>query len=987
MPAKRRKNRAYFLLALVFVVTLGTVILIVQFETGDMISELTLKQADTANRSFANYLGELEERALQWTEVIINDANVLGSLKSGKYDSLKSDLTNLAPSVDYISVYGLDGSVIFRTDGDPAGLRGAPARADISAVLRAGSAVRAVFTDPSTGFLSAGASAPVYDEGAVVFVVNCGFDLSKKDYVDIFKERTGCEATVFQNNIRISTTVTDYSGERVVGTEAPDDVAEIVLGRKSKHITELNLFGRMYAACYSPVMTDGEVIGILFTGVDIGTSLERQRVMGYLIILAAFLGVTAAIISMLVSGKTERRHSSEIEKELEQQRLMARIARLFLSDTEMNVLITDTLRMIGEFMRIPQALLFLLEDDGRTLVCVNEYINPELGIPSRIGGKMPLGDKMHSFIDKLKPGVGKDACLHSNDPAIKKTMAPYRVSFENYITTPIFVKGKMYAVIDFSRDDDGKNWSDSEISLSTLFASILSGVFEQKAMELQTSVVENAPVSIVYALQDGNLAYANPAIAALTGYTESEIIAGGLELIFDKEEADDIKNMFIPMALSSGACHEVNLKNKDGGRRILEIKSFAIKDGIVAAIGIDLTETRALEAELISAKDLAEQTSRYKSEFLANMSHEIRTPLNAITGMTNIGKSAADLERKNYCLGRIEEASGHLLGVINDILDMSKIETGKIELSPSAFNLGKTLQKVVNIVYLRMEEKRQKLDLRIDGKIPEALIGDEQRLSQIITNILGNAVKFTPEEGKITVDASLSEETNGVCVIRISVEDSGIGISPEQQTRLFQPFHQAENSTTRKYGGTGLGLAISKRLVEMMGGDIRVKSELGKGAAFVFTVRVKRGEGVGDADSGAKEWGADAADLFAGKSILLTEDVEINREIVLSLLEHTLLEIDCAENGKEAVRMFGEAPDKYGMIFMDVQMPEMDGYEATRRIRALGVPNAKTVPIIAMTANTFNEDVEKCLEAGMNGHIGKPLNFDEVMEKLRECLK
>jgi PAS domain S-box-containing protein len=771
----------------------------------------------------------------------------------------------------------------------------------------------------------------------------------------------------------------------MVGTDAPNDVTETVLGQRNKHIVELNLFGKMYAACYSPIITDGEVVGILFTGVDIGTSLERQRVMGYLIVLAAFGGIIAAMISMVISGRTGRAYSLEIEKELEQQRLMADISRRFLSDSDTDALITDTLRMIGEFMRIPQALLFLLEDDGYTLVCANEYIKPELGLSSRIGGKMPLGDKMYSFIAGLKPGVGKDACLHSNDPEIKETLAPYRVSFENYITTPIFVKGKMYAVIDFSREGGGKNWSDSEISLSTLFASILSGVFEQKTMELQTSIVENAPVSIVYALQDGSLAYANPAIAALTGYTESEIIAGGMSLIFDEEEVNDIKNMFIPMALSGGASHEVHLKSKDGRRRILDINSFAIKDSIVAAIGIDLTETRALEAELIAAKELAEQTSRYKSEFLANMSHEIRTPLNAIIGMTNIGKSAGDLDRKNYCLRRIEEASGHLLGVINDILDMSKIETGKIELSPSEFNFEKTLKKVVNIVSLRIEEKRQKLNLRIDENIPETLAGDEQRLSQVITNILGNAVKFTPEEGFILLDASLTEENDGVCVIKITVTDSGIGISPEQQARLFQPFRQAESSTTRKYGGTGLGLAISKRIVEMMGGDIRIESALGEGASFIFTVRVKRGEGTNVQNS--EETVQISVNQFAGRRILLAEDVEINREIVASLLEHTLLKIDCAENGLEALRMFGESPDEYEMIFMDVQMPEMDGYDATRSIRALPVPNAKTVPIIAMTANTFTEDIEKCLQAGMNGHIGKPLDFGEIMAMLGNYLK
>ena len=226
-------------------------------------------------------------------------------------------------------------------------------------------------------------------------------------------------------------------------------------------------------------------------------------------------------------------------------------------------------------------------------------------------------------------------------------------------------------------------------------------------------------------------------------------------------------------------------------------------------------------------------------------------------------------------------------------------------------------------------------------------------------------------------------EENDVCTIQITVTDTGIGIRPEQQSRLFQPFQQAENDTTRKFGGTGLGLSISKKIVEMMGGEIRVESELEKGSAFSITVRMKRGEGNIREPEQSLDAPPDNIDIFAGHSILLAEDVEMNREIVLTLLESTGLSIDCAENGVEAVRMFSEAPEKYEMIFMDVQMPEMDGYEATRRVRAFDTPGAKTIPIIAMTANVFREDVEKCLEAGMNGHIGKPLDFDEVLRYLR----
>jgi signal transduction histidine kinase/DNA-binding response OmpR family regulator len=519
-----------------------------------------------------------------------------------------------------------------------------------------------------------------------------------------------------------------------------------------------------------------------------------------------------------------------------------------------------------------------------------------------------------------------------------------------------------------------------------------------------------------------------------------------------------------------------------------------------------------------TAKNKSDMESRHKSAFLANMSHEIRTPMNAIIGMTTIGKTAGNKERMLYCFNKIEDASNHLLGVINDILDMSKIESNKFELAPAEFDLEKMLQRVVNVVNFRIDEKRQRFAVHIDGSIPRTIIGDEQRIAQVITNLLGNAVKFTPEQGSISLAVRLAGKGNDFCTLQISVSDTGIGLNEEQKKRIFMSFEQAESSTTRKYGGTGLGLAISKSVVEMMGGSIWVQSEPGKGAVFIFTIQVQRGteekrkplsdeinlsnvrvltvdddldilmyftdiaqsfglscdvavsgekalELIGQKGGyhiyfidwkmpemdgiqlsreikarvtensivimiSAAEWGgvaeearaagvdkflskplfpstiaevineclgvdkrqaekaqaADIAGIFAGRQILLAEDVEINREIVQTLLEPTELKIDCAENGAEAVRLFEGAPDKYGMIFMDIQMPEMDGYEAARRIRALNNPSAKTVPIVAMTANVFREDVEKCLDAGMNSHIGKPVDFEELMNRLHSFL-
>ncbi|GHV85227.1 hypothetical protein AGMMS50230_08350 [Spirochaetia bacterium] len=548
----------------------------------------------------------------------------------------------------------------------------------------------------------------------------------------------------------------------------------------------------------------------------------------------------------------------------------------------------------------------------------------------------------------------------------------------------------------------------------------------------------------------------------------------------------------------------------------------------VAAVIAGAAARNRREKERDAAREAAEKASQAKSDFLANMSHEMRTPMNAIIGMTAIAKTSGDLEKKDYCLKKVEDASTHLLGVINDILDMSKIEANKFELSPVEFVFEKMLQKVVNVSSFRVDEKKQKFNVYIDKDIPPILIGDDQRLAQVIANLISNAIKFTPEEGFIQLDARLLEEFSNRCILKISVSDSGIGITSEQKQRLFTSFEQADSGTSRKFGGTGLGLAISKRIVEMMGGRIWADSVPGKGAVFAFTVTVERGKdqkqnllngGVNwssirilavddDPDTliyfkemaewfglncttaasgeealelindnpfdiyfvdwkmpgmngmeltrrirafppperlGIKpvvimisgtEWTfiedearsagverfvpkplfpsaiadcinrclgrennsegieqAKKTDNFAGRHIILAEDVEINREIVLSLLEPTGLSIDCAVNGKEAAALFTANPEKYDMIFMDVQMPEMDGYEATRLIRTFEAEHTSQllearqgIPIIAMTANVFREDVEKCLEAGMNGHVGKPLEMEDVLTQLRSCL-
>jgi len=394
-----------------------------------------------------------------------------------------------------------------------------------------------------------------------------------------------------------------------------------------------------------------------------------------------------------------------------------------------------------------------------------------------------------------------------------------------------------------------------------------------------------------------------------------------------------------------------------------------------------IREINAQNTHLAELADLAKQASYAKSAFLANMSHEIRTPINAITGMATIARNTSDPFKVIDCLDKMDAASRQLLGIINDILDMSKIEANKMELAHEPFELYAAIYNIRSIISVRTAEKSQMFRVDIAEDVPRVVVGDEMRLAQILLNLLSNATKFTPNGGCVELCVRLIGTEDEKHCIEATVRDSGIGITEEQMKRLFHAFEQAENSTSKRFGGTGLGLVISKSIAELMGGGIEVASRLGEGS--IFTVRVQLA--VGTADMLKKTVALPSYD-FRGRTALLAEDIDINREIVLAILADSGITIDCAEDGKRAVELYSADPERYDIIFMDVHMPVMDGYAATQAIRASNTNNAGTIPIVAMTANVFAEDVEQCRLVGMNDHIAKPLDVDVLFAKLAEHL-
>ncbi len=507
------------------------------------------------------------------------------------------------------------------------------------------------------------------------------------------------------------------------------------------------------------------------------------------------------------------------------------------------------------------------------------------------------------------------------------------------------------------------------------------------------ALVQNSTDLIAIVDDDSSVRYVSPAASRILGYKPAQLIGQPTAQHVHPDDRQQLRALFTELLNHPDQARRIEYRVRHANGSWVQVESIAsnlLDDPAIRGIVLntrDVTDRKHTESELRTAKESAEVANRAKSQFLATVSHEIRSPMNAVIGWAGLLlESPLQPEQQEYAQG-IRRAGDALLAIINDVLDFSKIEAGKLALEITDFDLRQAVDEIVDLVLAPAQRKGLQLASLIYHDVPPLLRGDPGRLRQILVNLIGNAVKFT-ERGEVMLRVKLVETQGASTTLRFEVADTGIGIVPEARARLFEAFSQADMSTTREYGGTGLGLAISKRLTELMQGDIGVESQGGVGSTFWFTARFQTQPRLAAASAHhapPREQAVGSAGCYGVQPrILVAEDNALNQHIAVRMLEKLGYRVDVAANGIEALRALERAA--YVAVLMDCQMPELDGFEATARIRAQEQATGRRIPIIAVTTGALPGDRERCLAAGMDDHVPKPVSPDQLAAALQRSI-
>lgn len=706
-------------------------------------------------------------------------------------------------------------------------------------------------------------------------------------------------------------------------------------------------------------------------------------------------GQAERLDGVVVDRTSEIVAQESLEQEVLLQDTLVKIASTYinLEPENLDSTVNDSLEQMGNFVGADRAYIFVYDFDNETTSNTYEWcadgIEPEIENLQ----ELPIS-YFPQWVEKHKNGetfyIEDVSLLNAPDEeGLRSILEPQGI--KSLIAIPMLDGTELLGFVGFDSVHQVHLYSSKEQKLLELFGQMLVNIRNRQIWEKQIiiqeekfrNILKNINLGLVEINLNNEIEYANDSFLSMSGFTLNEVKGKDINQLFPYQKINPIltTNDSDKQHLVSEV-YELEITDKSGVEKtwfVSRAPNYNDKGQLTGRIGVylDITAQKVLEKELVKAKSFAEAAANAKELFLANMSHEIRTPLNVIIGMVRQLSKEDLTSDQQFFVKQSETSARHLLTILNNILDVAKIESGELQLSNSDFSPSSLVYNVQSIMHSQAKEKNLVFSLNVDPRLKPALIGDETRLRQVLINLVGNAIKFT-NEGSINIGVEVVDETDDNQVLRFEVRDTGIGMSDAFLKRIFNKFSQEENAANRTYSGTGLGMAISRDILELMGSELDVESKKNKGSTFSFTTSFK----IGSTDNLTNMSRKVNPNTYKGRKTLLVEDNEMNRFIAIQSLDYLGFDVIEAENGKIAVELLSNG-ETFDLILMDIQMPLMDGVEATKVIREqLNID----IPIIALTANAFKHDIEKYFNAGMNDYVTKPYDEGEFFRKIDHVL-